>query len=263
MQRAVSAPFPEKDLAVPRLYYFNARASVFKIRLFLALERVQYEWLPLEGRELRKTLELSPLAQLPLYQDSCATVSGAANVLIYLGHRHGVAPPPNGPEDTLARGIVLACEELQQDMWRAVASPRAGAPGGAREEFREDVLYPRLTVLSAWVGPQFAVGGRLSYADCALCELFYNVEKEYPGTIEAFEGLQGLRQRLFSLPAATAFLARLDEEERARAEREEREGQDGAPGPAAEGEEAAAPRFRPERGHDTHVVWGDAHGREL
>jgi len=256
-------------MTIPKLYYFNARASVFKIRLLLALERVQYEWVPLEGKELRRILELSPLAQLPLYQDPGISVSGAANVLIYLGHRHGIAPTPaNGPEDTLARGIVLACEELQQDMWRALAPPHSGAPGGARDEFREDVLYPRLTVLAAWVGDQFAVGQKLSYADCALCELFYNVEKEYPGVIDCFDRFQVLRQRLFSLPAASAFLARIEAEDKARKEQEELLAERSVGETAGEageeaGEEAAEPHIRPARGNDPHVVWGDAYGREL
>src|ERR1700675_4892725 len=148
-------------------------------------------------------------------------IGQTANVLLYLGVRHGLAPKSEAPrlfvhqlELTIA-DLVLEAHDTHHPLGPSLYYEDQRAPAKKRtEEFWKQRVPKYLGYFEQLVqanGGAYVTGRRLTYVDLSLFQIVEGLRYAFPRRMKAFErnipGLIGLHDRVSARPNIKAYLA--------------------------------------------------------
>jgi glutathione S-transferase len=166
--------------------------------------------------QVRGTLPFAP----PYLKAGKLVIGQTANILLYLGGRHGLAPKTEGPKlwvhqlQLTITDLVLEIHDTHHPLGPSLYYEDQRAPAKTRtEEFWEQRVPKYLgyfeQILEA-SGGTFVTGRRITYVDLSLFQIVEGLRYAFPKRMKAFErkipGLVGLRDRVATRPRIKAYL---------------------------------------------------------
>lgn len=153
----------------------------------------------------------------PPYLDTGEQViAQVANILLYLGERHGIAPQDDAARRWLNE-VQLTIADMVAEVHQVHHPVGVGAyyedqkPEAARiaTEFREARMPKFLRWFEAAIEGEWLVGDRWSYGDTSLFQLVEGLHYMFPRRMQAIEGdypkLLALRARVAALPGVHEY----------------------------------------------------------
>ena len=143
-----------------------------------------------------------------------------ANILLYLGARHGLAPKTEGPRlwvhqlQLTITDLVLEVHDTHHPLGPSLYYEDQRPPAKKRtEEFWEQRVPKYLGYFERLLetgGGTFVTGRRVTYVDLSLFQIVEGLRYAFPKRMTAFErkipGLVGLRDRVAMRPGIKAYL---------------------------------------------------------
>jgi len=157
----------------------------------------------------------------PFLKAGKLVVGQTANILFYLGSRHGLAPKPEAGRLWLHQlqltvaDLVLEIHDTHHPLGPTLYYEDQRQPAKRRSEAFWKQRVPKYlgyfeSVLKS-NGGAYLTGRRLSYADLSLFQIVEGLRYAFPKRMKAFEretpGLIGLHDRVASRPKIKAYLA--------------------------------------------------------
>jgi glutathione S-transferase len=195
-----------------KLYYIPVSGNSYKVRILLALLKVPYEKVILEGGQKKDHkqpafLKLNPRGEVPLLEDDGRVFWDSAACLVYIARKHGGEQwLPTAPAEMaeVMQWIALAGNEIQfglqyarrgvlQDRWTAGTLEQGQALG----RIALNVLEGRLKA------NQWLALGRPTIADVA-CFPYVETAPEARIALDPYPGVVAWLARCKALPAWAA-----------------------------------------------------------
>jgi glutathione S-transferase len=147
-------------------------------------------------------------------------IGQTANILLYLGSRHGLAPKTEAGrlwvhqlQLTIA-DLVLEIHDTHHPLGPSLYYEDQKAPAKRRsEEFWKERVPKYLGYFEAILkshGGAYVTGRRITYVDLSLFQIVEGLRYAFPGRMKAFEGdipgLLGLHERVAARPNIKAYL---------------------------------------------------------
>jgi glutathione S-transferase len=156
----------------------------------------------------------------PFLKAGKLVIGHTANILLYLGTRHGLAPKAEGPRLWLHQlqltvtDFVLEVHDTHHPLGPSLYYEDQRAPAKKRtEEFWQERVPKYLGYfegLSESNGGTWLTGRRLTYVDLSMFQIVEGLRYAFPKRMKAFErkipGLVGLRDRVAARPNIKAYL---------------------------------------------------------
>jgi glutathione S-transferase len=156
----------------------------------------------------------------PFLKAGKLVIGHTANILLYLGTRHGLAPKAEGPRLWLHQlqltvtDFVLEVHDTHHPLGPSLYYEDQRAPAKKRtEEFWQERVPKYLGYfegLSERNRGTWLTGRRLTYVDLSMFQIVEGLRYAFPKRMKAFErkipGLIGLRDRVAARPNITAYL---------------------------------------------------------
>ena len=156
----------------------------------------------------------------PFLKAGKLVIGQTANILLYLGARHGLAPKAEGPKlwvhqlQLTITDLVLEVHDTHHPLGPSLyyEDQRAAAKKRTEEFWKQRVpkylgYFERLLETS---GGTFVTGRRVSYVDLSLFQIVEGLRYAFPKRMKAFErkipGLVGLHDRVAARPGIKAYL---------------------------------------------------------
>jgi glutathione S-transferase len=156
----------------------------------------------------------------PFLKAGKLVIGQTANILLYLGARHGLAPKAEGPKlwvhqlQLTITDLVLEVHDTHHPLGPSLyyEDQRAAAKKRTEEFWKQRVpkylgYFERLLETS---GGNFVTGRRVSYVDLSLFQIVEGLRYAFPKRMKAFErkipGLVGLHDRVAARPGIKAYL---------------------------------------------------------
>lgn len=192
------------------------------VRLALEAAGVAYSEPPREGKNLFRELRKGrfPAFAPPFLKADGLVIGQTANILLFLGERHGLAPG-DAAGKFWVHGLQLTLVDLVaevHDTHHPIVSSlyyEDQKPEAARrsEAFRGERLPKFLAYFEAAVGQHgpFLAGERVSYADTSLFQVVEGLRFAFPRRMRALEGeypgVVAVRDRVAAVPGVAGYLA--------------------------------------------------------
>jgi len=171
-------------------------------------------------RMMRESDGTPPFAP-PFLKAGKLVIGQTANILFYLGGRHGLAPKAEGPRlwvhqlQLTITDLVLEIHDTHHPLGPSLYYEDQKAPAKRRtEEFWNERVPKYLGYFEGLLrdgGNAFLTGRRLTYVDLSLFQIVAGLRYAFPKRMRAFErkvpGLIGLHDRVASRPGIKAYLA--------------------------------------------------------
>jgi len=156
----------------------------------------------------------------PFLKAGKLVIGQTANILLYLGSRHGLAPKPEAGrlwvhqlQLTIA-DLVLEIHDTHHPLGPSLYYEDQRAPAKKRsEEFWNERVPKYLGYFERLLkgnGASYVTGRRLTYVDLSLFQIVEGLRYAFPKRMKAFErnipGLLGLRDRVAARPNIRAYL---------------------------------------------------------
>jgi glutathione S-transferase len=166
--------------------------------------------------QVRRTPPFAP----PYLKAGKLVIGQTANILLYLGGRHGLAPKTEGPKlwvhqlQLTITDLVLEIHDTHHPLGPSLYYEDQRPPAMKRtEEFWKQRVPKYLgyfeQILQA-SGGTFVTGRRITYVDLSLFQIVEGLRYAFPKRMKAFEGqiagLVGLRDRVAARPGIKAYL---------------------------------------------------------
>ncbi|MGZ3294128.1 MAG: glutathione S-transferase [Xanthobacteraceae bacterium] len=147
-------------------------------------------------------------------------IGQTANILLYLGSRHGLAPKPEAGKlwvhqlQLTIADLVLEIHDPHHPLGPSLYYDDQRAPAKTRsEEFWNERVPKYLGYFERLLksnGGSYVTGRRLTYVDLSLFQIVEGLRYAFPKRMKAFErnipGLVGLRDRVAARPNIKAYL---------------------------------------------------------
>ena len=157
----------------------------------------------------------------PFLKAGSLLIGHTANILLYLGSRHGLAPKTEAGKLLLHQlqltitDFVLEVHDTHHPLGPSLYYEEQKAPAKKRtEEFWKSRVPKYLGYFEALLkanGGAYVTGRRLTYVDLSLFQIVEGMRYAFPRRMKAFEreipGLVGLRDRVAARPNIKAYLA--------------------------------------------------------
>ena len=157
----------------------------------------------------------------PFLKDGKLVIGQTANILLYLGSRHGLAPKSEAGKlwvhqlQLTISDLVLEVHDTHHPLGPSLYYEDQKAPAKKRtEEFWKERVPKYLGYfedLLAANGGAYVTGRRLTYVDLSLFQIVEGLRYAFPKRMKAFErkipGLVDLRDRVAARPNIKAYLA--------------------------------------------------------
>ena len=156
----------------------------------------------------------------PFLKAGKLVIGQTANILLYLGARHGLAPKPEAGRLWLHQlqltiaDLVLEIHDTHHPLGPSLYYEDQRAPAKKRsEEFWNERVPKYLGYFERLLkgnGGSYVTGRRLTYVDLSLFQIVEGLRYAFPKRMKAFErnipGLVGLRDRVAARPNIKAYL---------------------------------------------------------
>ena len=158
----------------------------------------------------------------PFLQAGKRVIGQTANILLYLGARHGLAPKAEAGQSWVHQlqltitDLVLEIHDTHHPLGPSLYYEEQKAPAKKRsDEFWKSRVPKYLGYFEALsarrAGGAWVTGRRLTYVDLSLFQIVEGLRYAFPGRMKVFEreipGLVGLRDRVAARPNIKAYLA--------------------------------------------------------
>ena len=156
----------------------------------------------------------------PFLKAGKLVIGQTANILLYLGARHGLAPKPEAGRlwvhqlQLTVADLVLEIHDTHHPLGPSLFYEDQRAPAKKRSEEFWNARVPKYLgyfegLLKA-NGGSYVTGRRLTYVDLSLFQIVEGLRYAFPRRMKAFErhtpGLVGLRDRVAARPRIKAYL---------------------------------------------------------
>ena len=151
----------------------------------------------------------------PFLKAGKLVIGQTANILLYLGARHGLAPKTEGAKlwvhqlQLTITDLVLEVHDTHHPLGPSlytrisVRPPRSAPRNSGSNACRKSGYFERLLEAS---GGTFVTGRRITYVDLSLFQIVEGLRYAFPKRMKAFEreipGLVGLRDRVATRPGS-------------------------------------------------------------
>ena len=156
----------------------------------------------------------------PFLKAGKLVIGQTANILLYLGSRHGLAPKPEAGRlwvhqlQLTITDLVLEIHDTHHPLGPSLYYEDQRAPAKKRsEEFWNERVPKYLGYFERLLkgnGASYVTGRRLTYVDLSLFQIVEGLRYAFPKRMKAFErnipGLLGLRDRVAARPNIRAYL---------------------------------------------------------
>jgi glutathione S-transferase len=156
----------------------------------------------------------------PFLKAGKLVIGQTANILLYLGSRHGLAPKPEAGKlwvhqlQLTIADLVLEIHDTHHPLGPSLYYEDQRAPAKKRsEEFWNERVPKYLGYFERLLksnGASYVTGRRLTYVDLSLFQIVEGLRYAFPKRMKAFErnipGLVGLRDRVAARPNIKAYL---------------------------------------------------------
>src|SRR5215813_5476308 len=196
------------------------------VRLALEEAGAAYADVAREGNGTAKMMHMmeeggTPPFAPPFLKAGKLVIGQTANILLYLGSRHGLAPKTEAGrlwvhqlQLTIA-DLVLEIHDTHHPLGPSLYYEDQKAPAKKRtEEFWSERVPKYLGYFEDVLkkgGGSYVTGRRISYVDLSLFQIVAGLRYAFPKRMKAFEGdipgLVGLRDRIATRPKIKAYLA--------------------------------------------------------
>ncbi len=197
------------------------------VRLALEDAGADYDDIARRGNgmsEMMKMMEAgkgTPPFAPPFLKAGKLVIGQTANILLYLGARHGLAPKTEAGKlwvhqlQLTITDLVTEIHDTHHPLGPSLYYEDQRAPAKKRtEEFWKDRASKYLGYFEGLLesnGGAYVTGRRVTYADLSLFQIVEGLRYAFPKRMKAFEreipGLIGLRDRVAERPNITAYLA--------------------------------------------------------
>ena len=174
-----------------------------------------------EMMKLMETAKGTPPFAPPFLKAGKRVIGQTANILLYLGSRHGLAPKAEASKlwvhqlQLTITDLVLEVHDSHHPLGPSLYYEEQKAPAKKRsDEFWKSRVPKYLGYfeeLLAANGGAYVTGRRLTYVDLSLFQIVEGLRYAFPNRMEAFEkeipGLVGLHDRVAARPNIKAYLA--------------------------------------------------------
>jgi glutathione S-transferase len=169
---------------------------------------------------LMETRESTPPFAPPFLRAGKLVIGQTANILLYLGSRHGLAPKAEAGKlwvhqlQLTVADLVLEIHDTHHPLGPTLYYEDQRAPAKKRsEEFWNERVPKYLGYFERLLksnGGSYVNGRRLSYVDLSLFQIVEGLRYAFPKRMKGFEGdipgLVGLRDRVAARPNIRAYL---------------------------------------------------------
>lgn len=169
---------------------------------------------------MEQTAGTPPFAP-PFLKAGKLVIGQTANILLYLGSRHGLAPKTEAGKlwvhqlQLTIADLVLEIHDTHHPLGPSLYYEEQRAPAKKRtEEFWKERVPKYLGYFEEFLkanGGNYLTGRRISYVDLSLFQIVEGLRYAFPRRMAAFEddipGLIGLRDRVAVRPNIKAYLA--------------------------------------------------------
>lgn len=195
----------------------------------LALEDVgaDYDDVARSGRGMPAMMKMmearngTPPFAPPFLKAGKLVIGQTANILLYLGSRHGLAPKPEAGRlwvhqlQLTITDLVLEVHDTHHPLGPSLYYEDQKAPAKKRtDEFWDERVPKYLGYFERLLkshGGAYVTGRRLTYVDLSLFQIVEGLRYAFPKRMKAFErdipGLVDLRNRIAARPNIKAYLA--------------------------------------------------------
>jgi len=197
------------------------------VRLALEDAGADYDDIARRGNgmsEMMKMMEAgkgTPPFAPPFLKAGKLVIGQTANILLYLGARHGLAPKAEAGKlrvhqlQLTITDLVTEIHDTHHPLGPSLYYEDQRAPAKKRaEEFWKDRVPKYLGYFEGLLesnGGAYVTGRRVTYADLSLFQIVEGLRYAFPKRMKAFEreipGLIGLRDRIAERPNIKAYLA--------------------------------------------------------
>jgi glutathione S-transferase len=157
----------------------------------------------------------------PFLKAGKLVIGQTANILLYLGSRHGLAPKAEPGKlwvhqlQLTITDFVLEVHDTHHPLGPSLYYEDQRAPAKKRTEEFWKTRVPKYLGYFEWLlqasGGAYVTGRRLTYVDLSLFQIVEGLRYAFPRRMKAFErkipGLIGLRDRVAARPNIKAYLA--------------------------------------------------------